>query len=104
MRTFFFTSALVVASGLSTSVLAGDQPVITTGFPVDHGDSVIYRFDTLDTGTIGDGGDLAGAGGAISANTSDGVGNTVGATSLSRNESAALYARLMAEAKERGLK
>lgn len=101
MRRLTLLSVLAVSSGLAAPVFAGDQPVITTGFPVSEGgDFVIYRLDSLGSEVTGGADDLTVSG--VAAAT--GSGNSVGQTSLSRSESASLYSRLMAEAKERGLK
>jgi hypothetical protein len=102
-----FLAALVAVPGLAAPVMAGDQPVITTGWPsvvkyYESGQPVDYLFDgpvimmRSETTAV-----RAPAAGETAAGLS---GNSVAATSLSRSDTAALYSRLMAEARDRGLK
>ena len=93
----FLATALAVA--IAGSVHAGDQPVFVTAFPTKGNPDILYYVDAGPTAVIrGD------AGVAVQAQNGATAGQPVAAAGLSPRDGNALYARLMEEARARGLK
>lgn len=107
-KPLFLSMAIAAFAMTATPSVAGDQPVGWVAVPTvvtskGGPDSVIYRFDTVDfgveaTSTVS----LNGPTATVAAPTVS--GQTVSANALSQRDSSTLYSRLMAEARERGLK